>query len=53
MYKEIGGIFFLDNDYMVFGEIVEGIEIIDKIVMVLIGDVDWFVEDVWMMVKIL
>ncbi len=30
-YKEIGGIPFLDNNYTVFGEIIEGIDVIDKI----------------------
>ena len=31
MYREIGGAPFLDNDYTVFGEVVEGMEIIDKV----------------------
>ena len=30
-YKNMGGIPFLDNDYTVFGEVIENIEIIDKI----------------------
>ncbi|CAG0899401.1 unnamed protein product, partial [Cyprideis torosa] len=30
-YKTIGGVPALDNDYTVFGEVVEGLEIIDKI----------------------
>lgn len=30
-YKTLGGTAFLDNDYTVFGEIVEGQEVIDKI----------------------
>ncbi|MCQ2217232.1 MAG: peptidylprolyl isomerase [Paludibacteraceae bacterium] len=30
-YKTIGGTAFLDNDYTVFGEVIEGMEIIDKI----------------------
>lgn len=53
LYKEIGGTPFLDNDYTVFGEIVEGMEIIDKIATVPTGDADRPVEDVRMTVKIL
>jgi peptidyl-prolyl cis-trans isomerase B (cyclophilin B) len=30
-YKTLGGTPFLDNDYTVFGEIVEGLDVIDKI----------------------
>ena len=30
-YKEIGGTPFLDGDYTVFGEVVEGMDVIDKI----------------------
>lgn len=31
VYKQIGGTPFLDNEYTVFGEIVEGVDVIDKI----------------------
>ena len=31
IYQEIGGTPFLDNGYTVFGEVTQGIEIIDKI----------------------
>ena len=31
VYSTIGGTPFLDNDYTVFGEVVEGIEVVDKI----------------------
>lgn len=34
LYKEIGGYPPLDNDYTVFGEVVEGLDVIDQIVMV-------------------
>ncbi len=34
LYKEIGGYPPLDNDYTVFGEVVEGLQVIDQIVMV-------------------
>jgi len=33
-YKTIGGTAFLDNDYTVFGEVIEGLEVIDKIAAV-------------------
>ena len=33
-YKEVGGAPFLDNDYTVFGEVVEGMDVIDKIAAV-------------------
>lgn len=53
LYKEIGGTPFLDNDYTVFGEVVEGLEVIDKIANVPTGDGDRPVEDVKMTIKIL
>ncbi|RMG81730.1 MAG: peptidylprolyl isomerase, partial [Bacteroidetes bacterium] len=31
LYKEIGGAPFLDGEYTVFGEVVEGMEVVDKI----------------------
>lgn len=31
MYKSVGGAPFLDGDYTVFGEVVEGMEVLDKI----------------------
>jgi len=33
-YKTLGGTPFLDNDYTVFGEVIEGLEVIDKIAAV-------------------
>ncbi|MEZ5042669.1 MAG: peptidylprolyl isomerase [Saprospiraceae bacterium] len=53
LYKEIGGTPFLDNDYTVFGEVIEGLEVIDKIANVPTGDGDRPVEDVKMTIKIL
>lgn len=45
-YSTVGGIPFLDNSYTVFGEVIEGLDIIDKIAMVKVGDGDRPVEDV-------
>ena len=33
-YKNIGGAPFLDNEYTVFGQVISGLEVIDKIVAV-------------------
>lgn len=46
LYKEIGGYPFLDNDYTVFGEVVEGLEVIDKIASVPTARGDRPLEDV-------
>ncbi|MCP3930261.1 MAG: peptidylprolyl isomerase [Bacteroidetes bacterium] len=53
LYKEIGGTPFLDNDYTVFGEIVEGLEVVDKIAEVPVGFGDRPAKDVKMKVRIL
>jgi peptidyl-prolyl cis-trans isomerase B (cyclophilin B) len=34
MYKEVGGVPFLDMNYTVFGEVEKGLEVIDKIAAV-------------------
>ncbi len=53
LYREIGGYPFLDGDYTVFGEVVEGLEVIDKIAAVKTGNADRPVEDIKMTVKVL
>jgi len=53
LYKEIGGAPFLDNDYTVFGEIVEGLEVLDKIAAVPVDPGNRPLEDVRMKVRIL
>jgi len=53
LYKTLGGAIFLDNDYTVFGEVVEGLDVIDKIAAVPTKAQDRPVEDVKMNVKIL
>lgn len=50
-YAEIGGTPFLDNDYTVFGEVVEGIDVIDKIANVKTAPGDRPVEDVKMKIS--
>ena len=53
VYKTEGGSPFLDSDYTVFGEVVKGIEIIDKIAEVEVGPSNRPVQDVTMKVRIL
>jgi peptidyl-prolyl cis-trans isomerase B (cyclophilin B) len=37
IYKEIGGAAFLDMDYTVYGEVVKGLEVVDKIASLPVG----------------
>ena len=53
VYKTIGGTPFLDNNYTVFGEVVEGIEVIDKIAAVQTAPGDRPVADVMMSMEII
>lgn len=52
-YATVGGTPFLDGDYTVFGEVVEGLEVIDKIAAVPCGPMDRPVEDVKMKMTII
>lgn len=52
-YKTIGGTPHLDGSYTVFGEVVEGLEVIDKIAAVPTGMMDRPVEDVKMKMTII
>lgn len=52
-YKEIGGTIGLDMDYTVFGEIIEGMEVIDKLCGVLTAPGDRPLEDIKMTVKVI
>ena len=45
-YKTIGGTPHLDGDYTVFGEVTEGLEVVDKIAAVKTGNMDMPVEPV-------
>lgn len=53
IYRESGGYPFLDGDYTVFGEVVEGLEVIDKIAVTQVGQGDRPVQDIKMNVKVL
>jgi peptidyl-prolyl cis-trans isomerase B (cyclophilin B) len=53
VYKEVGGTPFLDQGYTVFGEVIEGLDVIDKIASVKTGKGDKPVEDVTMNITIL
>lgn len=50
-YEEIGGAPFLDNDYTVFGEVVEGLDVIDKIAQVGTDNADRPVQDIKMKIR--
>lgn len=53
LYKELGGAPFLDNDYTVFGEVVSGIEVVDKIATQATDASNRPMEDVFMTIRIL
>jgi peptidyl-prolyl cis-trans isomerase B (cyclophilin B) len=53
LYKELGGYPSLDGDYTVFGEVVEGIDVIDRIAAVPTGQANRPVQDVRMNVRVL
>lgn len=50
-YTEFGGTPFLDNEYTVFGEVVDGLDVIDKIAAVKTAPGDRPVEDVKMKIR--
>ncbi|MFN0276426.1 MAG: peptidylprolyl isomerase [Chitinophagales bacterium] len=52
IYKEIGGTPFLDNNYTVFGEVVDGLEVIDKIAAVQKAPGDRPMQDIKMTVTV-
>lgn len=53
VYKTVGGTPFLDNAYTVFGEVVEGLEVIDKIAAVETAPGDRPKSDVKMKIKVI
>lgn len=50
-YLKVGGSPALDNDYTVFGEVIEGLDVIDKIAAVETGSMDRPVKDIRMQIK--
>lgn len=53
IYKTIGGTPFLDQTYTVYGEVVKGLEMVDKIAELPVGAANRPVEDVKMQVNLL
>ena len=53
VYKTLGGVAFLDYDYTVFGEVIEGLDVIDKIAAVQTAYGDKPVKDVTMTIEII
>ena len=53
IYETVGGVPFLDNAYTVYGEITEGLDVIDKIAAVEKGPGDRPVKDVKMTIKLI
>jgi cyclophilin family peptidyl-prolyl cis-trans isomerase len=52
-YLEKGGIPFLDQNYTVFGQVIEGLDVIDKIAGVATNPGDRPQEDVWMKISLI
>ena len=52
-YEEIGGTPFLDRDYTVFGKVIEGLDVIDKIAAVKTGQGDRPKKDVKMKIRVI
>lgn len=52
IYEEIGGTPFLDGNYTVFGEVIEGLDVIDKIAAVIVDRANRPKEDIIMTIKI-
>jgi peptidyl-prolyl cis-trans isomerase B (cyclophilin B) len=46
IYKTLGGTPFLDQNYTVFGEVMEGLDVVDKIASVPTGSGDWPLADI-------
>lgn len=53
VYTTIGGTPHLDGDYTVFGQVIEGLEVIDKIASVATGMADRPVEDIKMKISVI
>jgi peptidyl-prolyl cis-trans isomerase B (cyclophilin B) len=53
MYKTVGGTPMLDQNYAVFGEVIEGLDVVDKIAAVQTANGDRPVADVRMKIKVI
>lgn len=53
IYTTVGGTPWLDGGYTVFGEVVEGLDVIDKIAAVPVGQADRPLTDIRMKVKVI
>lgn len=51
-YLEKGGVPFLDQNYTVFGQVIEGLDVIDKIAITQTRPGDRPVEDMWMKISL-
>ena len=52
-YAERGGVHFLDQEYTVFGRVIEGLEVIDDIAAVVTNSANRPKEDMWMIIKLI
>lgn len=53
IYKTVGGTAFLDNNYTVYGEVISGLDVIDKIAAAKTAPGDRPVQDIKMTVKVI
>ena len=53
VYTEIGGTPFLDMEYTVFGQVISGMDVIDKIANIKGNSLNRPVEDIWMKIKVI
>lgn len=53
LYLEKGGTPFLDRDYTVFGQVIEGLDVLDKIAAVPINPSNRPLTDVWMKIRLI
>lgn len=53
IYREIGGYPYLDGQYTVFGEVIDGLDVIDKIANTQVGQADRPIEDIKMKISLL
>ena len=51
-YLDIGGAPHLDNDYTVFGKVIDGLEVIDQLAVVKTGNADKPVEDLFLSMEV-